>query len=222
MSTVSSATSTTATQVSNAAASQSSLTSSYDTFLTLLTTQLKNQSPDDPMDTNQMTQQLVQFSSVEQQVSMNKNLETLISLQQTSQLTSAAPMLGQTVEVSSDQLSLQNGTAQLKLPAAGQAQSAHVTVTNSVGRTLYEEDVALGSSSQTWSWNGKNSSGVQQSDGTYTVGVSGVDASGQAATVDYSVLARATGLQRDGTTLNLVSGSTSYDFSNVVSVNTTN
>lgn len=37
-------------------------------FLTLLVTQLQNQDPLDPMDTNAFTQQLVQFASVEQQI----------------------------------------------------------------------------------------------------------------------------------------------------------
>src|SRR5262245_48605192 len=66
-----------------------SLANNFDTFLQLLTTQLKNQNPLDPLDTNQFTQQLVQFASVEQQMNMNSQLTTLISLQQTSQSTAA-------------------------------------------------------------------------------------------------------------------------------------
>ena len=126
-------------------------------------------------------------------------------------------MLGQTVEVSSDQLALQDGKAQLRLPAAGEAKTAHVAVKNSAGRTLYEEDVALGSSGQTWTWNGK-AGGVGQKDGTYTVAVTGLDSGGQSVSVGYGVLARATALERDGTTMKLVAGSTSYDFSKVSSV----
>ena len=45
-------------------------------FLQLLTTQLQNQNPLDPLDTNQFTQQLVEFASVEQQINMNTNLQT--------------------------------------------------------------------------------------------------------------------------------------------------
>ena len=45
-----------------------SIAGNFDTFLSLLTTQLKNQNPLDPLDTNQFTSQLVQFSSVEQQL----------------------------------------------------------------------------------------------------------------------------------------------------------
>ena len=52
----------------------------FDTFLKILTTQLQNQNPLDPIDSNQFTDQLVQFSSVEQEIKTNKNLEQLIAL----------------------------------------------------------------------------------------------------------------------------------------------
>src|ERR1700739_4335279 len=70
------------------------LAGNFNTFLQLLTTQLQNQNPLDPLDTNQFTQQLVEFASVEQQVNMNTNLQTLISLQQTNEATAAMQFLG--------------------------------------------------------------------------------------------------------------------------------
>ncbi|MEA2888407.1 MAG: flagellar basal-body rod modification protein FlgD, partial [Bradyrhizobium sp.] len=57
----------------------STLAGNFQTFLTLLTTQLQNQNPMDPLDTNQFTSQLVQFSSVEQQLKTNDLLTTLVS-----------------------------------------------------------------------------------------------------------------------------------------------
>src|SRR4051812_46250118 len=74
-----------------------SIASNFGSFLQLLTTQLKNQNPLDPLDTNQFTQQLVQFASVEQQINMNGQLGTLISLQQTAQVNNALNFLGTTV-----------------------------------------------------------------------------------------------------------------------------
>src|SRR5271155_5133794 len=55
------------------------LASNFNSFLTLLTTQLQNQDPLDPLDTNQFTQQLVEFTSVQQQVNMTPNLQPLIT-----------------------------------------------------------------------------------------------------------------------------------------------
>jgi len=58
------------------------LSGNFSTFLTLLTTQLKNQDPTSPMDSNQFTQQLVMYSQVEQQIGTNDNLKTLIATSQ--------------------------------------------------------------------------------------------------------------------------------------------
>src|SRR6185437_7579410 len=52
----------------------------FQTFLSLLTTQLQNQNPLSPLDTNQFTQQLVEFAGVEQQLKTNDSLSTLVSL----------------------------------------------------------------------------------------------------------------------------------------------
>ncbi len=68
---------------------KNTLAGNFQTFLTLLTTQLKNQNPLDPLDTNQFTQQLVQFAQVEQQLIPNDQLAALVSLQKTAQSTAA-------------------------------------------------------------------------------------------------------------------------------------
>ena len=73
------------------------MSSNFDTFLTLLTTQLQNQDPLSPMDSNQFTQQLVQFSQVEQQINSNKNLESLISLTKNQTSVDAVSYLGKTL-----------------------------------------------------------------------------------------------------------------------------
>src|SRR4051795_9873127 len=94
-------TSATATQASASATKSTGLGSDFNTFLGLLTTQLKNQDPTKAMDTQEMTNQLVQFASVEQQISMNGNLDKLSGPQQAAQPTAAAPLLAKVVEVAS-------------------------------------------------------------------------------------------------------------------------
>src|SRR6185503_554071 len=83
----------------------------FQTFLQLLTTQLKNQNPLDPLDTNQFTQQLVQFAQVEQQLKSNDQLATLVSLQKTAQSTQALEFVGQTVSVDGATAQLKDGSA---------------------------------------------------------------------------------------------------------------
>ena len=87
------------TAASTTGVDKATIAGNFQTFLTLLTTQLKNQNPLDPLDTNQFTQQLVQFASVEQQINMNTQLQTLVSLQQTAQNSQALGFVGKTVTV---------------------------------------------------------------------------------------------------------------------------
>src|SRR5882757_2538085 len=65
----------------------STLAGNFQTFLTLLTTQLQNQNPLDPLDTNQFTQQLVQFAGVEQQLKQTEQLKALIAIEKSAQST---------------------------------------------------------------------------------------------------------------------------------------
>ena len=211
-------TNTTGTAASAAAASRTQLAGSFDNFLSLLTTQLKNQSPTDPLDTNQMTAQLVQFASVEQQIGMNKNLEQMVALQQAAQLTAASPMLGQRVEVEGDQLPLQDGSATVQLPPAGAARTARVTVLDSSGRTLREAQVTLGTASQDWSWDGRDTTGTKRADGVYKVAVTGADAGGGPTSTSFTVIGTATAAERADGALRLRMGAASFTFDKVRSI----
>lgn len=168
----------------------------FNTFLTLLTTQLKNQDPTNAMDPNEMTQQLVQFSSVEQQLKTNANLESLISVQQGTQLVGAAPLMGRVVEVESDRLSLQGGQARLRLPAAGEASRVAIGVLDAQGNLIRSAQVQLGSAAQDWTWDGLDANGAQRPDGAYSYVLAGAATDGTEAAVTGTVLARATGVQR--------------------------
>src|ERR1700710_2954713 len=87
------------------------LAGNFQTFLTLLTTQLQNQNPLDPLDTNQFTQQLVQFAGVEQQLKTNDQLTSLITLQQTAQSTQALGFVGKVAVVDGSTANMVNSAA---------------------------------------------------------------------------------------------------------------
>ena len=99
------------------------LSGNFQTFLTLLTTQLKNQDPTSPMDSNQFTQQLVQFSSVEQQISTNDNLKTLITQGTSNASAMTAGYLGKKVSVLNGNASLTGGSAWKNSRNVGHAAS---------------------------------------------------------------------------------------------------
>src|SRR6266404_7452386 len=121
----------------NPAASSTSTTglgSDFKTFLTLLTTQLKNQDPLSPLDTNQFTSQLVSFSQVEQAINENDKLANLVSLQTTNQTISALPLVGHTIQYSDNQGALVNGKATFGYNLPANAASASIVITDANGQ----------------------------------------------------------------------------------------
>src|SRR3954466_7693796 len=114
----------------------STLAGNFQSFLTLLTTQLQNQNPLDPLDTNQFTQQLVQFAGVEQQLKTNDQLASMLSLQQTAQSTQALTFVGKTATVDGSTALLANGAATWNLGVPTDS-NVSISITNSTGQTVY-------------------------------------------------------------------------------------
>jgi len=158
----------------------------FTTFLTLLTTQLQNQNPLDPLDTNQFTQQLVQFASVEQQMNMNTQLQTLVSLQQTAQNSQALGFVGKTVTVNGSTAPLTDGKAQWTFNPSTPA-TATFTVTDSTGQTVYSKTATVQPGAQAFNWNGLDNSGHQWVDGNYTLTITATGADGKAAAIPTTV-----------------------------------
>jgi len=183
MSTVSPTTSTTGTSTSGTSGNaMQQLSGNFDTFLQLLTTQLQNQDPTSPMDTNEFTQQLVEYSQVEQQIDTNTNLQTLISQSSSQSAAYATSYLGKTVTVSGGQGSFSDGEATWNYNLGAAASSSILTVTNSSGQTVYTGQGATSQGNNTFNWNGEDNNGNQQPDGTYTLSVAASDSNGNAIT----------------------------------------
>ena len=170
----------TAPTASQATSAQDQLSSNFDTFLTLLTTQLQNQDPLSPMDSNQFTQQLVQFSQVEQQIDSNKNLESLISLTKSQTTSSAVGYLGKTLTITDGTAPLENGNAEWAYSLPTGAATTQLTVTDSKGRILYSGAGETSAGLHAFNWNGQDSSGNTMPDGTYTLKVQATAADGTA------------------------------------------
>jgi flagellar basal-body rod modification protein FlgD len=196
-------------------AATNSLTGNFNDFLTLLTTQLQNQDPTSPMDTNQFTSQLVEFASVEQQVNTNTNLTTLINLTQASSLYQSSAMMGHQVGVTSSQLSLQNGNAELQYTLTA-PQPVNLTVSNASGVAVYQTSLDGSTGSNTWTWNGVGTDGQTQPDGPYNVSVT--TATGASTAIPFSVVGTVTGVTMNGTTPTIALGRLSVPMSSVSAV----
>ena len=175
-------------------------------FLNLLVTQLKYQDPLDPMDATEFTSQLIQFASVEQQIFANSNLEKLVRLEETNQISSLVGLIGKTVEAEGRTLPLQNGKGALSYVMPVGANKATITITSSVGLTVYTGDADTSAGKHTFNWDGKSTSGLLQNDGAYNILVSGTDHQGNLLEIVHTVFGRVTGVGIDDGALSLNMG----------------
>ena len=182
-------TTTAASSVSSALNGNTEIASNFTTFLQLLTTQLQNQDPLSPMDTNQFTQQLVEFASVEQQMKSNDSLSTLVSLEQAAQSTTALTLVGATVVVDGSTTQLTGGKATWSLNVTKPA-TATITIKDSTGQTAYTSSFGVNAGAQNFVWDGRGNNGTQWPDGSYTMTATATDASGQTTAVSTQIQAR--------------------------------
>ena len=156
------------------------LAQNFDTFLTLLTTQMRNQDPLAPLDSNQFTAQLVQMTGVEQQLATNDLLKQLVA-NTGSDVGSAVNLIGKQVRVDSADAKLSGGKAQWNYHLDADTSDVKIEVLNSAGATV---DVAAADAQQSkagdhaYVWDGRGLSGQALPDGVYTLRITTRDASG--------------------------------------------
>jgi flagellar basal-body rod modification protein FlgD len=210
----SSTTTTTATQPD----AMKQLSGNFSTFLTLLTTQLKNQDPTSPMDSNQFTQQLVMYSQVEQQINTNDSLKTLITQGTSNAATMAANYLGKKVSITTGNASLSGGTASWTYNLSGNAATNQLSVVDANGKTVFTTTGATTTGNSTFTWDGKDNNGNQLADGTYKLTVTAADSAGN--DIKSSVASAGTVSQIDMTVSppKLVVGGMEVDLSDIAAV----
>ncbi|MGB3337218.1 MAG: flagellar hook capping FlgD N-terminal domain-containing protein [Devosia sp.] len=168
------------TNTSQMANSRSTIADNFDTFLSILTTQLKNQNPMDPLDTNQFTAQLVQFTGVEQQLKTNEFLETLMLSGQNTAKSDAVSYIGKEVTSSGKTGELSGSNAAFwAYSANAAAANATITIKDAKGQTVYNKTGPLPIGPGTFRWDGKGTDGTMKPNGLYTIDIQGKDANGK-------------------------------------------
>jgi len=162
-------------------------------FLTLLTTQLQHQDPLDPMDATQFTSQLVQFASVEQQIYQNSNLEKLLALQETNKLASLVDFMDNVVEVESQDMVLDEGSARFTYSIPVGAVETQVTISDAFGKQVFTIDGSTDPGIHAVEWDGTSNEGQLQPDGLYRVQVTAFDRQGNLLDVFHTTFGRVTG-----------------------------
>ena len=202
------------------AQAKSKLDEDLNQFLNLLVTQLQNQDPLDPLDANEFTSQLVQFASVEQQIYQNANLEKLLNLQETNQVSQMVNFIGNRVEFTSQELPVENGAAEFTYTMPVGVREGTINIANSAGLNVFYADADLAPGKHTFNWDGKDKYGNPVPDGTYTILVSGKDAFGKLLPPEqYTVFGTVNGAGVDnGTSKLFVGDDIEVDMNTILSV----
>lgn len=183
------------------------LAQNFETFLTLLTAQLQNQDPLSPLDSNQFTEQLTQMTGVEQQLLTNQLLEKLVA-GNNSGVADAVSLIGKKVRAVSDEAALKDGKASWIYNLDRAASTVKVEVLDADGRVVFTGSPSDNKAGDhAFTWDGRNSAGIKQPDGVYTLRVTAIDTAKQLIdTVTYIEGVVTSVEQTDGQTLISVGG----------------
>ncbi|MEZ5995639.1 MAG: flagellar hook assembly protein FlgD [Hyphomonadaceae bacterium] len=201
------------------ASARTRLSDNYDTFLVLLTAQLQNQDPLAPMDSTQFTQQLVQFSQVEQQIRTNEQLEGLVGQYQAASAGAALSYLGKDAIIAANETYLAGGGANwaYRLPAS--AESMAISVRDQSGRTVYTSTVSPRTAGEhLFAWDGTKTDGTTAPDGVYTLSIDARDSAGDAIAPTVSVRETIMGVDFSGATPVVITPSGTHSLDTIRSV----
>jgi flagellar basal-body rod modification protein FlgD len=194
---------------SSLTASTGSAADSEQRFLKLLVTQLNNQDPLNPLDNAELTSQLAQMSTVSGIEKLNAAFQSLLNQTGSSQVLQSAALIGRSVLVPGNALTLTQGTDVPFAIETGQAADAvKVTVTNAAGDVVRSYDLgALPQGVKTLSWDGLTDDGLPAAEGAYTVQVVATAAGVNVASAALTYAGVASVSQgTSGVSLDLVSG----------------
>jgi flagellar basal-body rod modification protein FlgD len=161
--------------------SRGRLADSQETFLALLTTQLKNQDPLSPLDSNEFTAQIVQMTGVEQQLLTNDLLAMLVGMNDGG-LSGSVNLIGKTVTAATPDATLKGGQSTWTYDIDRAATSVKYEVVNSAGQTVFSRtDSGVAAGEGDFKWDGKTTQGTQLPDGgTYSLKINATGSGGEA------------------------------------------
>ena len=197
--------------------SRTSIADNFDVFLQILTTQLRNQNPLDPLDTNEFTQQLVQFTGVEQQLKTNEFLQAMMTATQNASNSEAVSYVGKMVTASGTKSELVNGRASWNF-AVEEAATLNVSVRDMDGNVVFTKTGAVGEGESIFNWDGMSNDGRKQNDGSYSITIEARNGDGKLIDVATEMTGEVTGVDFTGSEPVLIVGTARVNMSAVMSV----
>ncbi len=200
------------------ATSSTSVSTQENQFLTSFLTELENQDPTDPVSTTDFASQMAQYSMIEQQLTTNTDLSSIMSLLGGTAGTGAAlSYLGTNVEVSStnNQAPIQNGQVAWSYTVPSTAASVELTVTDADGNVISQS--AGNTAAGTYKYALSDSESADNGQSLYLT-VTALDSSGNAITPTVYSYATVEAVDNTSGSVELQAGNMSFSTSNVVRV----
>lgn len=184
------------------------LAEDFSNFLRLLTTQLQNQDPLNPMDSNEFTNQIVQFSQVEQQINTNQKLDNLLSIQLTSSTGMALGYVGLDINYTSSEMNYDGeNPVTISYLLAKKASISTVSIYDEAGQLVFNGNVPGESGKNQYLWNGMDTNGNPVGPGTYSLRVSALDSDQKPIEASSTAVSgRVRGIENQNGIINLLVG----------------
>lgn len=193
------------------------LAEDFSQFLTLLTTQLQYQDPLSPMDSTEFTNQIVQFSQVEQQINQNQKLDDLVALQLSGISSVALGYVGLDISYISAEMNYDGSTpVTVNYSLERAAMDAKINVRDETGEIVYTAAAPKDVGRNEFVWNGKNNSGQTMPEGTYSVTIDAVDADKKPIKASTAVSGRVRGIETQNGVVYVLVGDRAVDISSIL------
>lgn len=176
----------------------STIAENFEQFLGILLTQLKNQNPLEPLDTNQFTQQLVQFTEVEQSLKSNSTLETIATNTSSSQNMNVVNYLGTKITADGSVTQLTNDEATWRIDSEETASDVAVTIYDANGSIVYQGETSFEAGENSFTWDGTNIVGQSAADGAYRAVFDAKNDVGRSIKVSTEIEGTVTGIEMNG------------------------
>ncbi len=150
-----------------------------DAFLKLLVAEIQNQNPLEPMDNQKFLDQMTQFTTMEQMTNMTESFQGFISQMQSTTRLQASAVVGKYAVVEGNTISFRDNNAEGIVYNVEENGDIKIRIKDVNGNIIKEDSIGFKEAGiYGYKWDGRNGSGVLQTEGTYYYEMTNTDKSG--------------------------------------------
>ncbi|MBN9564488.1 MAG: hypothetical protein J0G29_00065, partial [Alphaproteobacteria bacterium] len=194
--------------LSNTPNAETRLVKNFDSMLKFLLASIKNQSPLDPMSTQEFTQGLVQFAGIEQALQTNKHRGDMKALMDKNQVLANLQLVDRQVNLVSNSLDWNGDPIEVTVaPTDENAKKSTLSIVAANGVVVRTFDLNSSIGTQKIVWDGMDSKNSALPHGSYKIMALSFDEKNTSTPLETSVLTRIDGIDFTTEVPSLVAGS---------------